>query len=691
MNKVIIFGGTTEGKQLACELASYSIPSIYLVATEYGKMVLEDAYGQQVDVRIGRLDAAQMQELFDKEAPAAIVDATHPYAELVKKEIEKAREEHLDIPFYRILRKEEQEDLTDCQMFDNARECAKALLETNGKIFLTTGSKELPVFCSEKELLQRLVVRVIPNNESLKICYDCGLAGNQIIAMQGPFSKEMNLAFFKDSKAQIVVLKESGKAGGELERIQAAREAGAICYIIKRPAEKATGEDYSAVKKQILSLFGIHETGDDSDGKDKRVDAQESGERFNITLAGFGMGNGSITIEVQQAINEADMVFGASRMIEAVDSAHEKYPYYLASDIIPVLEKKQREMKDDTKVINVVILFSGDTGFYSGAAKMYQALTDKGFKPHILPGISSVSSISARAACDWQDASVISTHGVEKNQWLVNFITSVTTKKKTIAITSGVKDVNYIGEILSELEANGSGIFKVITGFNMYGLEKVQKLSAKDCMTLSEEGLYSLIVLNEEPKKNRIVPGLHDDEFIRDKVPMTKEEIRSLSICKLGVCDGDVVYDIGGGTGSVSVELALLSPGLRVFSIEKKPEAAQLIRKNAAKFLLKNIEVIEGTAPEALSGLPEPDKVFIGGSTGNMRAIFETLKAYGKSVKVVANAVTLETIAEINELTKEYGMDDVDITQVQISKSRQVGNYSLMEAGNPVYIVTFHF
>ncbi len=298
MNKIIIFGGTTEGKELAIDLAKAHIPSIYLVATDYGKMVIDD--DPLIDVRIGRLDSGQMKELFEKEKPLAIVDSTHPYAELVKKEIDDARKDLSNIRFFRVHRSNEKIDASDARFFENAGDCAKALPETKGTVFLTTGSKDIPEFCREKSLLERLVVRVIPNSESLKICYDNGLLGKQIIAMQGPFSYDMNLTFFKNYDAKVVVLKESGKAGGELERIQAARDAGAQIFIIKRPVENA-GEDYERVRDEIISIFSSF--GDNGSKREKTASDMQNEKtgtertmNLQVILAGFGIGKETLTL-----------------------------------------------------------------------------------------------------------------------------------------------------------------------------------------------------------------------------------------------------------------------------------------------------------------------------------------------------------------------------------------------------------
>ncbi|MCR4901329.1 MAG: precorrin-6A reductase [Butyrivibrio sp.] len=680
MKKVIIFGGTTEGRELAVELSKEEISSIYLVATDYGKMVVPES--DFIDVRIGRLDNRQMSELFEKEEPMAVVDATHPYAQLVKKEIKRAINRDENIPFFRLLRAMEPIDYEDCTVFESAKACADALKEEIGNIFLTTGSKELPEFCKDENLRQRITARVIPNEESLKICYDNGLKGEQIVAMQGPFSREMNLAFFRNSKAKYVVLKESGRAGGEKERIMAAKAAGAKCFIIKRPLEETKGQSLLEIKMELFKLF------EKNLSLEEQTPDEEYVKGLDITLAGIGMGFDSVTKEVRLAIDSADYIFGAERMLEIAGGNAVKYPYYLAKDIIPVLKRININGFESRKT-KVVILFSGDTGFFSGAAKLKGALNAEGLSVRILPGISSVSALCGKLSESWQDAVIISTHGINRDKWEQRLITSAATESKTICITSGVEDVKIIGDLLFKLMEKGKGEFIVFAGLNLYDREKIMELTPAECMNLTEEGLYTVLIKNSRVKEKRLTPGMRDEEFIRDKVPMTKEEIRALSICKLGLCKGAVVYDIGGGTGSVSVEIGLLSPDITVYSIEKKPEACNLIQKNIDKFDLKNVKVVEGIAPQAIEGLKPPTHVFIGGSTGELENIILTLRSFENPIRVVVNAVTIETLSQVNEIIKKYSLLNSDIIQVQISKTRKAGNYSLMEGLNPVYIVSF--
>ena len=183
-------------------------------------------------------------------------------------------------------------------------------------------------------------------------------------------------------------------------------------------------------------------------------------------------------------------------------------------------------------------------------------------------------------------------------------------------------------------------------------------------------------------------PSLADADFLRDKVPMTKEEIRCLSIAKLRLQPHHTLWDVGAGTGSVSVEGCLAVPAGRVFAVERKEAAVELLRKNKERFGLTNLHVVPGLAPEALRDLPAPDRVFLGGSGGNMEEILRCALEKNPAVRVVVNAVTLETTAEILRCFAALDLTDTDMVQVAATRTRKAGRYHLMDAQNPVWIVS---
>lgn len=220
-----------------------------------------------------------------------------------------------------------------------------------------------------------------------------------------------------------------------------------------------------------------------------------------------------------------------------------------------------------------------------------------------------------------------------------------------------------------------------------YPDEQYYQIEPHEAEMLTTEGLYGCIIINHKPEKLPLTRHISDDLFIRDKVPMTKAEVRTLSIAKLQLEERAVVYDIGSGTGSIAVEIAQHSPTIQVYAIEQKKEAAELIRRNAKMFGLDNIKVIEGMAPEVLVGLPKATHVFIGGSKGKLKDIIKLIGESQSETRVVINAISLETIKEITEIVRDF--PEAELVQVSISRSKNLGEYHMMQAENAVIICAF--
>ena len=192
-------------------------------------------------------------------------------------------------------------------------------------------------------------------------------------------------------------------------------------------------------------------------------------------------------------------------------------------------------------------------------------------------------------------------------------------------------------------------------------------------------------------KKSVITPNLSDSDFIRGSLPMTKEEVRFVSVCKLHLEKNSVVYDIGSGTGSVAVEIARLSPDISVYAVEVEAEGIELIRTNAQKFGCTNIHVVQNLAPEGFDELPSPTHAFIGGSKGKLKEILATLREKNPRMRVVITAVSLETLAEIQSALKTFSVTDDEIIQLSVSRAEKAGSHSLLKAQNPVFICSFTF
>ena len=489
--------------------------------------------------------------------------------------------------------------------------------------------------------------------------------------MQGPFSLEMNRALIRQFDIKYLVTKESGRTGGFLEKIKAAEAEGVTACVIGNPEKQNSGDTFTQVCRKISKITG------------KTIKNQ-------IALIGTGMGNEqTLTMEAAEKIREADYIFGAERLLRIIKNEQAvRYPYYLAADIVPELDRLSG------CGVKVVILFSGDTGFYSGCGKLYETLKGRSDSSvRIYPGISSVSYFAALTGYSYQDAAVLSIHGhgVE-TEWIGNLTETIRFSKKTFLLMSGKEDVQKLGRLLQKYHLQNC---KVLAGFQLsYPQEKVLALTPEACEHVEETGLYICLILNPDAEKKAVTCGMRDEEFLRDKVPMTKEEIRALSICKLHLKEDSVCYDIGSGTGSVAVEIAKRSGQIQVFAIEKKPLALELIQKNIEKFALPNIQVIAGEAPDCLKTeerSEHPTHAFIGGSSGRLKEILDVLYKKNHAMRIVINCISLETISELTLLKTDSRITNLEIIQVQVSRAKTIGGYHLMQGENPIYICSFDF
>ena len=672
MKEILIFAGTTEGRALSEALSDAGIAHTLCVATEYGEIVLKEH--PLVKVHRGRMDWEEIRHFLGIGDFLAVVDATHPYATVVTQNI-KAAMKDLSIPYLRLKREREEGRIEGVRYFEDHETCAEALCQITGNILLTTGSKDLFRYCAHEKLKERLYVRVLPGIESIQICMEQGIAGKQILALQGPFTEQMNEAMLRQYDIQCLVTKQSGRTGGFLEKLKAAERTNIPVYVVGTMAEEE-GASFEEVVTKLENLSG----------KSIRKEI-----RFEITLAGVGMGNPkSLTGEVKEAIDHADILLGAERMIAPYAPRIEKKPYYMAKQILPYLKELSKK-KYDRNPCRVVILFSGDTGFYSGCKAMYEALTAEikggGLQGTVMirPGISSISYLAACMGERYEDALLISMHGKE----VPDLAQKIRTNAKVFLLMSGALDLQTLGELLVR---EGLTDCVVTVGYQLsYPEQEIRTLTPQECRGRHKEGLYTCLIFNPVPDKAILTPYRGDAAFIRDKVPMTKAELREVSICKLHLAEGAVVYDVGSGTGSVAVEMAGLSGSIAVYAIEQKEEAVSLIAQNKEQFRLSNLYVVKGKAPEALEALPVPTHAFIGGSGGQLKEILDCLYKKNPEMRVVLNAISLETISELKEILAQFRVMEEELVQVQVNRMKPIGSYHLMQADNPVWICSFRF
>ena len=672
MDKILLFAGTTEGRNLAEFLEKNQIPTEVCVATQYGETLLEE--GKYLHVHAGRLDETEMEQQIQKQQITLVIDATHPYAVIVSQNIRRACS-RTGTEYIRLARKEtdaswkqEMEDVTEVA---SVAEAAAFLAKKEGRIFVATGSKELSAYQVIPDYQDRVVARVLSTPEAVSECAMLGFSGKNLICMQGPFTEDLNVAMLRQAQASWMVTKESGKAGGFLEKLRAAKKAGAKLVVIKRPGERS--EEIAEDQKEE-NLYAICDEGQIRSLLGKRLGICPKRQLY---LVGIGMGNEkNRTVEAEQICQSADLLIGARRMLQSVKTEGKAvFESYKPDEIAAYLaEHPQYE--------TAAVLLSGDIGFYSGAKKLYDAIecTEGLEQMEIYPvsGISSVVYFCGKLGVSWEDVHLLSLHGRKQN-----LIDAVKYHEK-VFVLCGEKD--GIPKICCKLKEYGFGDVKVAVGTDLsYEQERIVQGTAESLMKEDFAPLSVLLICNPDVKK-RLGHGLDDDLFLRGKVPMTKSEVRSISLSKLRLHKDAVVWDVGAGTGSVSIEAASLAKDGVVYAIEKKDEAIDLLEQNKRKFGTDNLEIIKGLAPEALEGLPAPTHAFIGGSSGNLKEILEVLLEQNPRVRVVINAIALETVAEAMQCLKSMAFTDVDIAQVSVAKGKKLGSYEMMMGQNPVYI-----
>ena len=395
-----------------------------------------------------------------------------------------------------------------------------------------------------------------------------------------------------------------------------------------------------------------------------------------VYVIGMGMGNpGTLTRDALDALNKSELIVGSQRLLDALDD----YDVPKAAHISPAAIAQELE-RTNARVASVVM--SGDIGFYSGATGLYEHLDRMGLDVCAIPGISSLQYLCAKLHTPWQDVRVVSAHGREHNA-----VGVIQAHPKTFVLLGGKTTAEVI---CTQLAERGLGHMQVHVGERLsYEDERITSGTARELCATSFAQPSVLLANNPRPIHQEVsTPQLSDDDFVRGKVPMTKEEVRALAICKLRIARDHTVWDVGAGTGSISVEAAHAACEGRVFAIEKNDDAVGLINRNKETFGLANLRVVGGMAPQALKGLPAPDRVFVGGSCGNLRPILRTALAANPTLRLCIAAITLETLAEVLACTKDLGLQHVDITQISVAKAFEAGPYHLMRGNNPVYLMS---
>ncbi len=652
MNDIVLFAGTTEGRLLCEALRGKNVTLHVSVATEYGEELIEEA--ENIKVRHGRKNTEEIAAMIRETGAVLVIDATHPYAAEATKSLQSACEE-TGTRYLRVLRAEDHENTENCVFADDTNAAVNYLNSTDGNILLTVGSKELPLYTAVSDFKSRVFARILPMAPAVEAAASLGFSGKNLICMQGPFTEELNIAMMRMLDIRYLVTKDTGAPGGFSDKIRAAAACGAKAVVIRRPLSE-DGVSVDECLKLLSGQFGF-----------------QYHRKKEITILGLGAGNrGSMTEEAVNACENAELIVGAKRITDSLQS-------FGKPSANAVLSKEIESIIRESSARRIVVAMSGDSGFYSGTKSLLPLISD--LEPVILPGISSLQYLSAKTGISWDDALLVSAHGRH-----CNYVLKVRDHKKVIALVGGEDGAK---KFISDLCEYGLSDVTVTVAENLsYENERLTRGTAEE---LREKEFDSLsILLIENPRAQLYTShGRDDEDFIRTEVPMTKQEVRSVTLSKLKLRPGDICWDVGAGTGSVSIEMAECCEDGVVYAIEQKEDACRLIEENMRHLGVPNVTVVFGKAPESLLDLPAPDRVFIGGSSGSLLEIISAALSKNPSCRIVLNTVTVETFSEAVEAIEKMKLQNVEIISINVSRARKLGRYHLMTAQNPVSILSF--
>lgn len=392
---------------------------------------------------------------------------------------------------------------------------------------------------------------------------------------------------------------------------------------------------------------------------------------MNVTLLGMGSGTAAhLTKAAETALTDAGCIVGAKRLLAQLpeNCSDHRFAATKPGDILAILEQNRDR--------DCVVVYSGDSGFYSGCRSLLPLL--EGWKVNVLPGISSVQLLAAALGCPWQDWLLVSAHGVD-----CNAVAAVMQGQPAFFLTGGTLGP---AALCAQLVKAGLGKLLVTVGEDLgTPEEKITAATAAECAAASFSPL-SVLLAEPAPQGPRRTPGWPDEWFIRGQVPMTKQMVRAAVLATLAPKADAVLWDVGAGTGSVSVELAAAANRGRVFAVECLPEACELIEANRRKFCAWNLQVIPGKAPDALADLPAPDGVFIGGSKGNMQAIVDAVLQKNPCARLCMTAIALESLTVAMQALEKHGFNP-RVTQLAVSETRLAGQLHMLSAQNPVFLI----
>lgn len=398
----------------------------------------------------------------------------------------------------------------------------------------------------------------------------------------------------------------------------------------------------------------------------------------SIHVIGAGMaGQEGFTAQALGLISQSTLLFGNTRLLDL-------FPDYCGEKVV-ITDQSLAQMVDKIRQSDgrIVILSSGDPLFFGIGRYLLRNLPDTLIE--FLPNVTSVQYAFSKIREPWDDAVFLSVQGRD----LKDVVDRIIANDKAAILTD---DIGTPERIARELLIRRCAGYRVYVCENLgSSQEKIQVTTIRGLQKLAVAPLNVLILIREfEDKEQQSLPsfGIPDEAFVSIKKTMTREEVRVVTLAKLRLRPDMCLWDIGAGSGSVSIEADHLLPFGRVFAIERNEESLGFIRENLQRFKARNVTVVAGGAPDCLDDLPDPDRVFIGGSGGHLWEILDRVdQRLASGGLVVLNAITLDTLTAANEYFANAGYT-AEVVVLNIARTRPETNYKMFEAYDPVYIIT---
>ena len=707
MKTIAIFGGTSEGRLLAEALAGNSALQCHVyTATEHGASLFPRA--GNVIAHSGRLDGYAMKAELAAIRPELVIDATHPYATAVAENLRRTSDS-LRLTCIRIARQDTSPENApgdvDSVIVSTASEAAAFLNGKTGRILLTTGSRDLQVYTAMDSFRERVYARVLPKVEILEKCRLLDYDPGHIVAMQGPFSQGMNEQLIRDLDIRWLVTKEAGMAGGYPEKCEAALALGCGLVIIGRPRKYEDAVSLDAVIRMLA------EQGDSADSIREDPASEEEpvlqvqkepedeapgtegesvpGGETERCAAIIGIGPGDVdelTVRAFSRLKEADLLVGSGTAVDKMLSAVRRDCPEANPDLFVSVRPGEAAdyLRSHPAYLRPAVLFSGDIASCPDAGKLREAL-DRIMKTEIYSGISPEAWFVGHLGISWQDVTHVDLKGRNLDPvpvirgghftLLTAFCESSLSELSERLVLYGLRDVRItVGSRLSSSDE------AILTG------------TAESFIGRSCDAASLILIWNPHPVRDHCGFGEDDELFVTSRVTdrpvsMTKREIRSLALSMLRLGKSSVLYDIGAGNGSLAVEAARVLTEGHVFAIDERTEAVELMRTNQIRWSASNMAIIEGHAPEAMSGLPAPSHAFIGGCPGLIAECVEDLRRRNEQVRIVIAGMTEEAVREIWEIRNKLGNDcEIRVTELQVIRSGNAGDSHVRCAENPVVL-----